>query len=584
MKARLRILAASVVPLVAPFLVACTGSVGDGNAPADPRGPTSAPSDGTPPRPGQSPPATPGGPTAPSTEVRPDACKGVLPGPSPLRRLTRTEYANTVRDLLGDQNRTGLDFPAEERLLGFDNNAEGRSVSPLLAERYFAAAGDLAKAAVTRLPTLLSCDPGKDGEAVCLDRFLDGFARRAWRRPLEASEKDNLRRTFNDAKGTGATAFSDGIDAVIQVLLLSPQFMYRVERGRPVAGAQHLQLSAYEVATRLSYLYWASMPDDELFAAAEAGKLSTREQIRGQAERMLRDPRAAAMVATFADGWLRLDEIGGVEKQTDIFPSFKPELRASMRLETQKLIEDVMGSGEGKLGTLLTANYSFMNGPLAAYYGIKGPSGDAFTKVPLDPTQRAGVLGHAGLLALLGVPDEGLTSLVFRGLFVREHLLCQPIADPPAGAADMSPPFTPTTTARQWSEARQGVPLCGSCHKLMDPIGFAFEHFDGVGAWRADDRGTPVDAHGELSNTDVDGPFEGLPALAQKLAGSTTARQCLATQWFRYGYGRQETDQDACTVAVLQKAAADSGGNFRELLLALSTTDAFLFRSEGARP
>jgi hypothetical protein len=361
--------------------------------------------------------------------------------------------------------------------------------------------------------------------------------------------------------------------------------MYRVERGTPISGAQHLALSGYEIATRLSYLYWASMPDEELFTAAAAGKLATREQIRGQAERMLRDPKATAMIATFADGWLRLGEINTVEKDPDIYTAFKPELRDTLRQETQKLVEDVMGAGgDGKLGTLLTANYTFLNGPLATYYGVKGPSGDAFSKVQLDASQRVGVLGHAGLLALLGVPDNGLTSLVFRGLFVREHLLCQPIPDPPAGAADMATPFTDTTTARQWSEARQGVALCGSCHKLMDPVGFGFEHFDGIGNWRTTDHGSPVDAHGQLTGTDVDGAFEGQPELAKKLAGSTNVRQCLATQWFRYGFGRQETDEDACTVAILQKAAADSGGSFRELLLALSTTDAFLFRSEGARP
>jgi hypothetical protein len=255
-----------------------------------------------------------------------------------------------------------------------------------------------------------------------------------------------------------------------------------------------------------------------------------------------------------------------------------------MRTETDRFIEHVLWKGDSKLATLLTAPYTFLNGPLAAYYGVTGVTGDTFQQVMLDPAQRGGFLTQAGLLSVLGNNDVGLTSLVFRGRFVREQLLCQPIPDPPADAQDMNPPFTASTTAREWSVARRAKATCGACHEQIDPIGLGLENFDAVGLYRTTDKGKPVDAAGELTGTDVDGPFTGAPALAKKLATSTTARDCLVTQWFRYAYGRDVTPRDACTVATLDRVFAASGGNVRELLLALTQTDAFLFRSRGDAP
>jgi hypothetical protein len=409
---------------------ACTGgSIGDGIKPG-------TTPDGKP-APGGSSPTTPpgaGGATGPAPAVPSatgTACKDVQPGSSPLRRLTRAEYDNTVRDLLGETSGPARDFPDEERALGFDNNATTRSVSDLLADRYVVAAAKLADIAVAKLPTLLPCDPAGAGEQACLDMFLDTFARRTWRRPLEADERTNLQAAFAEGK---TASFAEGINAVVQVLLLSPQFLYRVERGTPVPGATHLALTGYEMASRLSYLLWGTMPDADLMTAAEMGALGTREAVRAQAERMLKDPRAAALVGKFSDEWLRLEELSDLDKDIDIFPAFTADVRDPLRLETQKLIDKVVWHGDGKLGSLLTASTTFVNGPLAEYYGITGVTGDAYKEVPLDTQKRLGFLGHAGILSVLGVPADGLTSLVFRGLFVRERLLCQPLGDPPPNA------------------------------------------------------------------------------------------------------------------------------------------------------
>jgi hypothetical protein len=557
------------------ILAGCTGTVDRGAGPGSGKG-----GDGPDGKGGT------GGGDKPLPPLPPDpnatgACKTPTPGPSPLRRLSRSEYANTVVELFGDQAAAQVNFIREARVNGFDNNAQSRSVSNLLAQEYFETAEKVSTAAVTKLSDLVTCDPVGQGEPACLDKFLDTFGKRVWRRPLEPTERDSLKQVFT--QGRTAT-FADGLQAVVQVMLLSPQFMYRIEKGVPVAGADYLRLDPYETASRLSYLLWGSMPDAMLFAAADAGKLSTREDIKAQAQRMLDDPRAARMVMNFASEWLRLDEIGDIEKQAEPYPAFKPELKDAFRGEVEAFFNEVLWKGDGKLDTLLTAPYTFMNEPLAAYYGAKGVTGQAFQKVQTDPKQRVGFLTQGGLLSVLGVNDGGLNSLVYRGLFVRERLLCQPVPDPPPDAQSMNPPVTPATTARESSVARQAIPLCGGCHALMDKLGLGFENFDGIGLYRTMDKGKPVDASGELTSTDVDGPFNGAVDLAGKLAGSKDAHACLATQWFRYGYGREETMQDSCSLGTLKNVAISSGGNFKELLLALTQTDTFLLRSKGDQP
>ena len=560
------------------LLAACTGNV-SGDRPDDP---ATTPDPKTPGHTGgtsgsKDPPITGGDPTpAPG-------CKSIDPGPSPMRRLSNVEYLNTVTDLFGGQMPAGITLIPEARIDGFDNNAEGRSVSNTLALQYYTAAEKLAAAATANMATLLPCDPASKGEAVCVDQFLDTFGKRAWRRPLVAAERDSLKATFAKAK---LATFADGIAALIHVMLLSPQFMYRVERGTAVPNTGYMRLDGFELASRLSYLLWGSMPDDKLLAAAEGGSLATAADVLAQARRMLDDPRAAKMVSRFTDQWLRLEEIAGLEKEPTIYTTFKPELRAALHGEAQALFDEVIWKGDGKLDTLLTAPFTFMNGPVATFYGAKGITGDAFQKVALDPKQRAGFLSQAGFLGVVGVNDGGLTSLVYRGVFVRERLFCQHVNDPPPNAPDMQPMFDPaTTTARKWSQDRQKIALCGACHASFDPIGLGFENFDGVGLYRTTDHGQPVDASGELIGTDVDGPFTGVPELTKKLAASKDLHDCMATQLFRYSYGREElADRDACALDKLKSVASTTGGGWKDMLLALTQTDAFLLRSKGDQP
>jgi hypothetical protein len=557
---------------------ACTGNIAGGPGPGG--GGTEPPGKG-----GGAPPGAemPGpGPAAPGPGgVGPgSSCAVVDPGPSPLRRLTRIEYDNTVKMLFGLSAGVAAElFPADEEQFGFDNSAEGRGLNGALAEGYLRAAERLAKDAVAKLGTLLPCDPAAKGESACLDQFLEGFGLRAWRRPLETAEKENLRQVFATGKSAGGN-FTAGIDAVIQVMLMSPQFLYRDERGvADPAGKTYLRLTSWELASRLSFLLWGSMPDEALFAAARDGKLSSREEIAAQARRMVQDDKALGMMKNFYGQWLELRQLDDLSKETgaDGFPTWKEGTAALMRTETESLVEHVL-KGDGKIETLFTAPYTFVNGPLAAHYGIPGVTGTAFQKVDVDPTQRAGIVTQGGFLASHATPQPGLTALIFRGRFVREHYLCEEMPDPPADAADMSPPVTATTTPRSWSKARMEIAACGACHAQIDPIGYGFEVFDEIG-----NRRTKVtDATGEIVGTDVAGSFNGPVELAKKLGASKQARSCVATQWFRFANGRMEDiKRDSCSLDTLRTSFEKSGGDLKELLVALTQTDAFLLRSKG---
>ena len=515
------------------------------------------------------------------------ACAKFDPGESPLRLMTRVEYDNTVRDLLGDTRGLGLvELPEDARpVRGFNNDSTYRAASDQLVGKYLVVAEKLATTAVgEKLSMLLGgCDANKDGEQACLTRFLDGFAKRAWRRPLTTDERANLTKAFTDGKAAGKT-FAAGLQAVLEVMLISPQFLYRYELGTPVAGTAFAKLTPWEVASRLSYLMWGSMPDAELFKAAEDGKLSTPVEVAAQARRLMADARYLPMATNFGEQLLQVDQLPGLDKDTGTLPKWSADLREPMLEESRRFIQSVFGKdGDGKLSTFLTANYTFMNNKLAAHYGTTGPTGAEFQKVTMPADKSAGFLTLSGFLSVHATPDDGLTSLVFRGKFIREELLCQPVPDPPPDAQDENPPFTPTTTSREWSALRSQKPVCGACHVLMDPIGFGFENFDAIGKWRAQDKGKNVDATGTVDGTDVDGPYNGIIELSKKLASSKTVRDCVATQWFRFAAGRHEDEnkRDQCSIETLQNAFTKSGGDVRELLVAYTQTNAFLFRSKG---
>jgi len=525
------------------------------------------------------------------TTTRGAVCNGPSPDPGPsfIRRLNRLEYDNTVRDLLGTSSTPAVGFPIEEHALGFDDNGEALSVSPLLAEQYLLAAEALATEAVGQnMSRLVPCDPATAGVDACGAMFIASFGKKAYRRPLQADDTALLTTVFNAGK---ATDFATGVRLVIEAVLQSPAFLYRVELGvapasaDPVvrfsdvgatATAHVVRLDPWETASRLSYLLWRTMPDDQLFAAAESGQLVTDAGVAAQVQRMLLDPRARATVADFHDQWLRVGEVDGVEKDASLFPAFDATIAGLMQEETRAFLDHVVWDGEGTLAALLGAPYTFVNGPLAAYYGMPGVSGSAFVQVPLDPTQRGGVLTQGGLLALLAKANQ--TSPVHRGKFVREQLLCTTLPPPPADLQIKPPDLSSTLTTRQRFTQHSADPACSGCHHLMDPIGLGFERFDGAGRYRTTENGQPIDDSGRIDDADVAGPFAGAIDLEAKLASSADVQDCVTRQWFRYGYGRGETDADACTIQAVEGSFAAGGDRITDLLVALTQTRAFLYR------
>jgi hypothetical protein len=505
-------------------------------------------------------------------------CGDPQPGASPIRRLSAFEYDNTIEDLLGDTSRPGENF-AEEGGSGFDNNADVSTVSRLVAQKYMEAAETIAANAVSDLPGLLGCDPTSD-ESACVRSWIESFGAQAWRRPLTDDEIDGMLALHDQVRAELDT--TDGVEAVLQAFLQSPFFLYRVELGTEAAGPDAVRLDDWEMASRLSYLLWGSMPDAALFEAAQAGELRSKAQIEQQARRMLDDPRARRMVLHFHQQWL---DYGGLEiaaKDPEVFPEYGPEIAALQRQELDAFIDHVLWESQGTIEELLTAPYGFANAELAAFYGVEGVTGTDFVPLQDDSMARSGVLTLGGILSVQAKTNQ--TSPVARGLFVREQLLCQ-IPPPPPDDVDLTPPAPdPNATTRERYDQHRSDPACSTCHEMMDPIGFGLENYDGVGRWRADENGLPIDASGVVSAvSDIDDPaFDGPVELGAKLAASGQVRACVATQWFRYAYGRTESQQlDECTLEELQQRLDASGGSITELLVTLTQTDAFLFRAGG---
>ncbi len=500
-----------------------------------------------------------------------DACDGDV-GPTVVRRLTRFEYDNSVRDLLGTELRVAESFAAEEELNGFDNNGSVRTVGELQAEQYMLAAEILAAEAVIDPAALLACDVALVGEDACVDAFVRSFARRAYRRPLVQADVDALLAVFAAGRDEG---LANALSLVVQTVLGSPHFLYRIELGAGEPDARGVvALGDVEIASRLSYFLWGSLPDEALLAAAEAHELHEPDQIAAHAERMLEDPRAHAVIADLFRQLLDLDALASTTKDPLAFPRWNDAVRDAMLLETRRFVAHAVLVDDGRLATLLGARWTFLDATLAEYYGIAGvdATGEP-VRVELDPgVPRGGLLMQGALTATLG--KYATTAPVARGKFVRERLLCQPLPPPPDDVDFEPPTDDPDATMRERYAEHSTNPQCAGCHALIDPIGFGFEAYDGAGLWRADEHGVPIDASGTLVGTDVDGDFDGAAELATRLADSRLVHDCFATNAFRYALGRAETIADDCTLGELRERFAEDG-DVRALLVDITRSVAF---------
>jgi len=501
-----------------------------------------------------------------------------------LRRLTHSQYNNTVRDLLGDYSRPADRFPPEDFVNGFKNQLRTQGMPPLLAEAYSAAAEKLALNAFRAgdVNGLVPCKPASARDVKCRDQFVQAFGLRAFRRPLTDAE---LRRytTLFGAQAGKTGQFLDGARIVVEAMLQSPKFLFHAEGNA--------RLREYEIASRLSYFLWDTMPDRRLFEAAANGDLRTPDGVERVARSMLDQPPARLSVDEFFAQWLRFDRVLGSVKDRRRYPEFTPELAAMMVQETRMLLDTLVWN-DGNFMEAFTADYSFLNSDLAGLYGVPAPPGEfELVRFPAD-AHRAGLLGHGSFLASNAGPVE--TSPTARGIFIREQLLCQHVPNPPPGVNTQVPEPTAERplARRQRMQAHVENPTCASCHRLMDPIGFGLENYDAVGKWRNKEaiefevpgpRGRPatktvdlpIDGTGEIAGL-ANATFSEPRSIGRLLADSRACQDCVVKQLFRYAFGRVENVADRETIRSISTAFRESRFKFKELLIAVVRAPQFL--------
>ena len=627
------------------------------------------------------------------------------PGRVTARRLNRNEYSNTIRDLLGVEFRAEKDFPTDDSGYGFDNMGDVLTISPVLMEKYLAAAERIAAKAIGAdpLPTkplvaeyhaknktirrpdvstieathrvewdgeyiiriglpgerapdgkpvtmgfwmdgkllhtrsvetkpsklvyfdayseeeirlylpagdhtfraafiddafarglsekdvynnkknkflnmmafvgpfpakvekpsrekILICDPNSG--TACVEQILSTLARRAYRRPVTKREVASLVEFVDMARAEGQT-IEQGIQLAVQAMLVSPHFLFRIERDPdPTDPAKVHQISDIELASRLSYFLWSSMPDDELLGLAEAGKLRAPGVLEGQVKRMLADERSAALADNFAGQWLETRNLDSLKPDPQKFPEWRPELRDAMKTETRMFFEAILRENR-PLSEFLDAKSTFLNGPLAKHYGIEGVTGPDFHRVELTTDQRGGILSQASVLAVSSYPTR--TSPVIRGKYVLQNILGAPPPPPPPDVPVLDEAAVGSTgSLRQQLEKHRSNALCASCHSRMDVLGFGLENYDAVGKWRTLDGKFPVDSSGTLpSGKSFSSPAELRVLLKEELPDFA---RCLTEKMLTYSLGRGLEHYDRKTVDEIDQELAASGYQFQKLI------------------
>lgn len=530
---------------------------------------------------------TPGTTTTATDDTTGDPTTGApedpfLPAPGGLRRLLRHQYVGSIRYLLGDAAAAAAVPPEDYALHGFDAiGAAELALQSTAIEQLETSARAIAVAALSdraRLGSFVPCVLEPAATDVCYQSVAADFGRLAWRRPLAAEEIAGLAEIAVQARHWAGDDFATGLQYQLMALLQAPDFLYIVEVGEPGDEPAARALTPTELAARMSFFLLGRTPDRELLDAAAGGRLESPEQVRAAAVAMLARAEARATLSTFYSELLMLRDLPGVMKSAELFPQFTPELAEAMQQETLRLIDDIVWRKDDDFRALFDADYTLVDPTLANFYGLPAPAQPGFQAVPLAPEQgRAGLLGHAGLLARFAHPSQ--TSPTRRGLFVRTKLLCEGVAPPPPGVDTSLPPPDPDMpqTMKQKLVQHMEDPNCNSCHSTIDPIGFALEHYDAVGAFRSTDLGLPIDATGSVADL---GAFDGARELAALLAADERTAACVIKNFVRGALGHIETLGERPAFADLE--AAFEGGGYRLQHLLVELTASPLFRSVGA--
>lgn len=509
------------------------------------------------------------------------------PGQVTIRRLNRVEYRNTIRDLMG------VDYPATEELpsddvgYGFDNIADVLSLAPVHLEKYLAAAEKIVSEIfldVKRRERFLAWRGDARNPREAARRILTEFARRAYRRPVSPQEVERLLQLVEKARQDG-----DGPEEALQVafkaVLVSPHFLFRIERD-PAAGEKRplplpaeryvpgvYPITEHELATRLAYFLWSSMPDDELFQLADKGQL--RNNLDAQVRRMLQSPKSRALVENFAGQWLQLRNLASLMIDPKLFPRYDAFMRESMQRETEMYFDYILRQDRSIL-EFLDSDYTFLNERLARHYGIEGVQGLELRLVKLPDRRRGGILTHASILTVTSNPTR--TSPVKRGKFMLENILGTPPPPPPPDVPELDNDEKASVSGslRQRMEKHRENPGCAVCHVKMDALGFGLENFDAIGAWRTKDGPFDIDPSGTLPDgTTFRNPAELRQALLKQ---ADQFRRCLAEKLLIYALGRGLEPADNVFVREIVARTRQNGDRFSALILAIVHSDPFQLR------
>jgi hypothetical protein len=510
------------------------------------------------------------------------ACEGVInsPGQAPaslpapeVRRLTRAEIDATLTDALGQPTNLSSVLAAEDMVNGYTEH-DDLLVSTLFADQLDSATATLAAQVAPTQQMALNCG-ATEAELDCVKRYLTTFAARAWRRPVTDDELNDLMTLYS--AGRDGEDIPTGLALALQGVFEASGFLYRTELGADGAAGATVELTQYELAAELSYLSTGGPPDDTLRSAAANNQLSDASARSAQLDRLLSTPAATARLRQFTFEWLGLTNIGSIQKDNNIFPAFDTTLRDDIAASAGAFVDAVMSTSKGSVPELLSADYTYATNDVAAFIGATDMPGMTPARISTTALPRRGILTHPALLGTYAHPDQGSPTL--RGKLVRVRLLCQDIPPPPPNVVASVGAVDPNATTREHYESHVSNDTCNVCHKLMDPIGFGLEGFDGFGGFRTTEAGKPVDDTGNIDGSDISGPFQGGVQLANKLAMSTQVGDCAATQLTRFALGHMESSVDTATLAGVKQAYQKSGGSLQAAMGGYVESDAFAKRS-----
>lgn len=485
------------------------------------------------------------------------------------RLLTPSQYDNAVEDLVKVGGEPAKAFAAGAAAQLDDAAVELRAN----------AAADIARQAAASLTAWAPCTPPAVTEAACRDQIIDTVGAHAFRHPLAPAERTQLVALFD--AGMNEKDFATGVEWFLTGVLQSPDFLYEFARVAPGETAGEVrQLSAHEVASRLSFFLWDSIPDAELHAAAASDSLLEPTALLSTIERMMADQRFERGVRAFYTSWLRL---GGLRELARDDPGFTTDVVNSLGASILMSAADLYASAAPNIESLFAGETYFMDDTLRSFYGL-GQTGEGFSAVSLPGEGRRGILTHPALMARFARPAE--SSPIARGLFVLHSLMCRDMPPPPDGVA--IPPLASEDTGlttRERLEQHVSQAACAGCHTHFDPLGFAFENFDEVGRYRTSDAGKPVDSSGTVSSgVDIDGPFANGAELLDRIAKSADVKACFARHYFEFALSRGEAHEDACSLEAVKETFVPSG-DLKALAVSVASSDSFRYRlSEGAAP